>query len=102
MDIKKYLAALQAKEATQQAPLCADADTVLELLYNTYYEHVCTDDTDEIKQAFDDLYHSMTGKTLKEKDEIIDAVCNLCRLHQQTGFIDGIRLGVQLAQELNT
>ena len=102
MDMKKYLAALQAKEATQQAPLYNDANTVLELLYNTYYEHVCTDDTDEIKQAFDDLYHSMTGKTLKEKDEIIDAVCNLCRLHQQTGFIDGLRLGLQLAQELNT
>ena len=101
MDMKKYLAALQAQEATQQAPLCADADTVLELLYNTYYEHVCTDDTDEIKQAFDELYHSMTGKTLKEKDKIIDTVCSLCRLHQQTGFIDGIRLGLQLAQELN-
>ena len=101
MDMKIYLAALQAKEAAQQAPLCNDANTVLELLYNTYYEHVCTDDTDEIKQAFDDLYHSMTGKTLKEKDEIIDAVCNLCRLHQQTGFIDGIRLGLRLAQELN-
>ena len=32
----------------------------------------------KIKQAFDDLYHSTTDKTLKEKDEIIDAVCNLC------------------------
>ena len=53
MDMKKYLAALQAKVATQQAPRCNDANTVLELLYNTYYEHVCTDDTDEIKQAFD-------------------------------------------------
>ena len=100
MDIKKYLAALQAKEATQQANFGNDADTVLELLYNTYYEHVCTDDTEEVKQAFDKLYHSMTGKTLKEKDEIIDTVCNLCRLHQQTGFIDGIRLGLCLAQEL--
>ena len=102
MDMKKYLAALQAKEVTQQANFGNDADTVLELLYNTYYEHVCTDDTDEIKQAFDDLYHSMTGKTLKEKDEIIDAVCNLCRLHQQTGFTDGLRLGLKLSQELNT
>ena len=101
MDIKKYLAALQAKKANQQAPLCNDANTVLELLYNTYYEHVCTDDTVEIKQAFDDLYHSMTGKTLKEKDEIIDTVCSLCRLHQQTGFIDGIRLGLRLSQEIN-
>lgn len=52
--------------------LCPDADTVLELLYNTYYEHVCTDDTDEIKQAFDDLYNALSDKTLKEKDAIID------------------------------
>ena len=101
MDMKKYLAALQEKEATQQTPLCNDANTILELLYNTYYEHVCTDDTEEVKQAFDDLYHSMTGKTLKEKDEIIDAVCNLCRLHQPSGFIDGLKLATHLSHELN-
>ena len=79
---------------------CPDADTVLELLYNTYYEHVCTDDTDEIKQAFDALYNALSDKTLKEKDAIIDLVCDLCRLHQQSGFIDGIRLGFRLAQEI--
>ena len=101
MDMKKYLDALQAKEAAHQAPLCNDANTVLELLYNTYYEHVCTDDTEEIKQAFDELYQSMTGKTLKEKDEVIYAVCRLCRGHQQTGFVDGVKLGVLLSQELN-
>lgn len=100
MDMKKYLAVLQAKEATQQAPLCADADTVLELLYNTYYEHVCTDDTEEVKQAFDELYQSITGKTLKEKDEVIYATCRLCSLHQQTGFIDGIRFGLRMAHEI--
>lgn len=67
MDMKKYMAVLQVKEDTQQAPLCNNADTVQELLYNTYYEHVCTDDTDEIKQAFDDLYQSMTGKISRKK-----------------------------------
>ena len=81
--------------------LCHDADTVLELLCNTYYEHVCTDDTDEIKQAFDDLYNALSDKTLKEKDAVIDLVCNLCRLHQQSGFIAGIRLGIKFAQEAN-
>ena len=101
MDMEKYLAALQVKESTQQAPLCADADTVLELLYNTYYEHVCTDDTDEIKQAFDELYQSMTGKTLKEKDEVIYATCRLCNLHQQIGFTDGIKIGMKLALEIS-
>ena len=80
--------------------LCPDADTVLALLYNTYYEHVCTDDTDEIKQAFDDLYNALSDKTLKEKDAIIDVTCNLCRLHQQSGFIAGIQLGFRLAREL--
>ena len=94
MDMKKYLAALQA-------PLCNDADTVLELLYNTYYEHVCTDDSDEIKQGFDDLYNALHDKTLKEKDVIIDLVCNLCRLHQQSGFVDGLKLATRLSNELN-
>ena len=80
--------------------LCPDADTVLELLYNTYYEHVCTDDTDEIKRAFDDLYNALSDKSLKEKDAIIDLTCNLCRLHQQFGFVAGVRIGVQLDREL--
>ena len=80
--------------------LCPDADSVLELLYNTYYEHVCTDDTDEIKQAFDDLYNALSDKTLKEKDAIIDLVCDLFRLHQQSGFIDGIKWGFNLHRNL--
>ena len=92
---------MQKHLATQQAPLCADADTVLELLYNTYYEHVCADDSDEIKQGFDELYNALHDKTLKEKDVIIDLVCNLCRLHQQSGFVDGLKLATRLSHELN-
>ena len=102
MDMKKYLAALQAKEAAQQANFGKDADTVLGMLCSTYYELNCNQDTDEVKQAFDELYQSMTDKTLKEKDEVIYATCRLCSLHQQTGFTDGIQLGIRLSQELNT
>ena len=101
MDMKKYLAALQTKEATQQANFGKDADTVLEMLCSTYYELNCNADTDEVKQAFDELYQSMTGKPLKEKDEVICATCRLCTLHQQTGFVDGIRIGIRLAWECN-
>ena len=101
MDMKKYLAALQAKEATQQANFGDDADTVLGMLCSTYYELNCNADTEEVKRAFDELYQAMTGKTLKEKDEVIYATCRLCSLHQQTGFIDGIRLGLRMAQALN-
>ena len=101
MDMKKYLATLQATEATQQANFGNDADTVLGMLCSTYYELNCNADTEEVKRAFDELYQAMTGKTLKEKDEVIYATCRLCSLHQQTGFIDGIRLGLTLAQEIN-
>ena len=102
MDMKKHLAALQAKETTQQANFSNDANTVLGMLCSIYYELNCKADTDEVKQGFDELYQAMTGKTLKEKDEVIYATCRLCSLHQQTGFIDGIKLGISLAQELNS
>ena len=101
MDMKKYLAALQAREATQQANFGNDADTVLGMLCSTYYELNGNADTEEVKRAFDELYQAMTGKTLKEKDEVIYATCRLCSLHQQTGFIDGLSLGFRMAQELN-
>lgn len=91
MDLKKYLAAVQAQEYRLQDPNCDKTKTMLEILHDAYYEHICVDDTQEIKQAFAALYESMTGKTLQEKDEIIDAVCHLCRVHQQTGFVDGVQ-----------
>ena len=72
--------------------LCPDADTVLELLYNTYYEHVCTDDTDEIKQAFDDLYNALADKTLKENAHYIILVLKCFKI---TDIIDvGCNIGV--------
>ncbi len=65
------------------------------------YEYVCTDGTDEIKQTFDSLYQSIVGKAHHEEDRILDAVCHLCRLHQQAGFSDGVQFCIHLAQELN-
>ena len=97
MDMQNYLIALHAKEATQRANFGNDVDTVLGMLCSTYYELNCNADTEEVKQVFDELYQTMTGKTLKEKDEIIYATC---RLHQQTGFIDGIKIGVKMMEEL--
>ena len=70
------------------------------MLCGTYYELNCNQNTEEVKQAFDDRYHAMTGKTLKDK--VIYDICRLCSLRQQTSFIDGIRLGLKLSQELNT
>ena len=78
-----------------------DADSVLGFLCGAYYDQNCNSDSEEIKQAFEDLYEAMNGKTLREKDEVIYAVCRLCRGHQQTGFVDGVKIGILLSQELN-
>lgn len=42
----------------------------------------------------------MNGKPLKEIDEIIYAVCTLCRDHEKAGFEEGAKVGIRLAQEL--
>ena len=42
----------------------------------------------------------MDGKSLKEIDEIIYAVCTLCREHEKAGFQEGIKVGMLLQKEL--
>ena len=43
----------------------------------------------------------MNGKTLREMDQIIYPVCTLCRDHEKTGFQEGVKVGIRLAQEAN-
>lgn len=99
MRMNDFLLALQAELNATEPNFGDDANTVLGFLYGAYNEYNGTD-TDEIKQAFEDLYQAMNDKPLREKDEIIDTVCRLCSLHQQAGFTDGIKVGIQLMKEL--
>ena len=101
MKIDNFVNVLKKKLAATDLNFGDDADSVLGFLCGAYYDQNCSSDTEEIKQAFEDLYEAMNGKTLREKDEVIYAVCRLCRGHQQTGFVDGIKLGILLSQELN-
>ena len=76
-----------------------DPDSVLAILYEAYNaEHTMDDET--IKQDFHDLYEKMNGMTLQEIDRIIYPVCTLCRDHERSGFIHGVRVGIRLAEEL--
>ena len=100
MMMTEFVHALHSNLENANINFGSDADSVLSFLCNAYYDHNCSHESDEIKQAFDELYQAMNGKTLREMDEIIYPVCALCRAHQQTGFVDGIHLGFQLANEL--
>lgn len=55
----------------------------------------------QIKVDFNQLYEQMNGMPLKEMDRIIYPVCTLCRDHERAGFVEGIRIGIRLSQELN-
>ena len=101
MKMNDFVKTLKSKLTVTQPSFGDDADSVLGFLCGAYYDQNCNSDSEEIKQAFEDLYEAMNGKTLREKDEVIYAVCRLCRGHQQTGFVDGIKLGILLSQELN-
>ena len=76
-----------------------DACSVLEMLY-TYYSQYNRLDTPQIKSDFESLYHQLTGKSLRELDNIIDIVTTLCWHHEKSGFTEGIKLGILLATEL--
>ena len=53
-----------------------------------------------VKDGFETLYHQLTGKSLRELDNIIDTVTTLCWHHEKSGFTEGIKLGILLSTEL--
>ena len=75
-----------------------DARSILDMLF-TYYQQCNNTDTDAVKAAFEDLYQRMHGMPLREMDRIVDAVCTLCREHEKAGFVEGVKVGIQLGQE---
>ena len=95
MKMNDYLTALQTHLAAQQPT----SQNLLDLLYDAYNDTTGMDN-EEIKADFERLYQLMNGKPLQEIDEIIYAVCTLCRDHEKAGFIEGVKVGIGLGQEL--
>ena len=98
MDLKTYIKALKAR-ITTSPPDLDNEDSVLGILYEAYSETSAMYD-DEIKASFHALYEAMNGIPLSEMDQIIYPVCTLCRSHQKSGFIEGVRIGMLLSSEV--
>ena len=95
-----YFETLKSALAEQQPDYGErDAHPILEMLYYHYNEFNRID-TAEIKEDFEELYRSMNGMPLREMDKIIDTVCSLCRNHEKSGFVEGIKIGIRLESEL--
>ena len=80
-------------------PNFGDGDSVLTMLYEAYSECNRLDDA-QVKDDFHELYQLMNGMELRDMDKIIYPVCKLCRDHERSGFIEGIKIGIMLAHEL--
>ena len=87
------------KYISENQPNFGDGESVLTMLYEAYSECNRLDDA-QIKADFNELYQLMNGMELRDMDKIIYPVCKLCRDHEKAGFIEGIRVGVLLAQEV--
>ena len=96
--MKQFLDTLKA-HIEQRPPNYGDGESVLTMLYECHNENNPYDN-EQIKEDFNELYRQMNGMPLQEMDKIIYPVCKLCRDHEKAGFIEGIRLGVLLAQEV--
>ena len=94
-----YLEKLKA-HIEANPPNFGDGESVLTMLYECYNENNPYDN-EQIRADFNELYQQMNGMLLREMDNIVYPVCKLCRDHEKAGFIEGIRLGVLLAHELN-
>ena len=96
--MEEYIKALTALVMSEQ-PNFGNGNDLLSLLYEAYTEYNNTD-TAQIKSAYRSLYQAMNGKTLEEMDTILYPICALCREHELSGFITGIKLALRLTQEL--
>ena len=100
MKMNEFMTTLHEKLDDLQPKYPNNAESILEVLYDTYNEHSCFENG-QIKADFEELYQRMNGKPLQEIDEITYAVCTLCRDHEKAGFIEGIKVGMRLEKELN-
>ena len=96
--MKTYFEKLRAYIA-ENPPDFGDGESVLTRLYEAYAESNKMDDG-TIKEDFNERYRLMNGMELREMDKIIYPVCTLCRDHQRSGFVEGVRVGMRLAEEL--
>ena len=85
---------------SENPPNFGDGESVLTLLYEAYSECNRLDDA-QIKADIEELYRLMNGIPLREMDKIVYPVCTLCRGHEKAGFVEGVKVGIKLKEELS-
>lgn len=74
-------------------------ESILEILYEAYSESQAAD-SEAIREGYRKLRIAVEALPLKDNDAVMDAVCLICTAHERTAFIQGIRVGARLREEL--
>ena len=96
--MEQFLGTLK-RHIAEHPPNFGDGNSVLTMLYECHSENNPYDN-EQIRADINELYQQMHGMSLREMDNILYPVCKRCRDHEKAGFIEGIRLGVLLTQEV--
>ena len=77
-----------------------DAKSVLEMLYVAFsdYNRIAPE---EAQHRFQELRFLLEQIPHMDADHAFDIVCDLCNDYERSGFMEGLKLGVHLADELN-
>ena len=74
-------------------------ETVLDQLYQAYAESH-ESDPPEISDGFKELEEFLCELPLDDNNAVFNLCCRLCSAYECKAFIDGLRYGVHLSQEL--
>ena len=77
----------------------SDCETVLDQLYQAYAESHESDPL-EISDGFKALDEFLEGVSLDDSNAVWNLCCQLCTAYEHKAFLDGLRYGAYLMQEL--
>lgn len=86
--------------AKENLPKSGDAQNVMDQMYWCYMECKQTDN-DKIKACYAALRENVE-LPLWEYDEVLYIVSNLCTEHGRLAFMEGLKIGLLLMQEVET
>lgn len=76
-----------------------DACSVLEVLFYNYCASNSADNA-LIRYQFKELNDILCKLTLVENDAVFALICDLCTSHMKQAFMEGVRIGLHLINEL--
>lgn len=79
----------------------SDCETVLDQLCQAYAE-THESDPPEISNSFKELEDFLCTLPLDDNNAVFNLCCRLCSAYERKAFIDGLKYGAQLIQELQS